>query len=140
MSENVRDIRCKGCIWESPESGCNVVYSHERCVANRKFVEVEDFDKKKEAFEEGLKRIARCQKILSKDTTISLIGGSVDIPVSMIRIDGIIEIDKLNIIYKILMDEDKDEDKDENEIDYEELELEEMLEDECSRLGLDCRL
>jgi hypothetical protein len=73
-------------------------------------IPVEDYENKNQACREGQKRIKKCQEILDKDIyfgskcEISLIGGSVDSPVSLVRIEGILHISKLQTIYKILRD------------------------------------
>jgi hypothetical protein len=63
---------------------------------------VENFEEKKLALEEGQKRIDECQKIIGPYAQISLIGGSQLKPVSMIAINGIIDVDKLHELDKIL--------------------------------------
>lgn len=63
---------------------------------------VENYDNKKKAYIEGLKRIDECQKVLGDKAKISLIGGNAEEPVIQIRIDGIIETYQLKVIYDVL--------------------------------------
>lgn len=70
---------------------------------------VEKFEEKKSAFDEGRIRIDKCQKILDSHkygtmggAKIFIVGGSIDEPVSSIKIEGTIEVKDLPIIYKLL--------------------------------------
>jgi len=64
---------------------------------------VENLENKRKAFNEGLRKIDECNKYANiGEATISMVGGSIDEPVSSIRIEGIIEVKTLPIIYGLL--------------------------------------
>ena len=64
---------------------------------------VENFENKKRAHDEGLRRIDACNKYGTiGEATIYMVGGSIDEPVSSIRIEGTIEVKALPIFYGLL--------------------------------------
>jgi len=64
---------------------------------------IEKIEEKRNAFIIAQTRIEKCQKILGNQSTISLISSSLNEPVNSIKIDGIIEVRKLDLIYKTLI-------------------------------------
>jgi hypothetical protein len=66
-------------------------------------IPIEQIEEKRNAFEIAQNRISKCQKILGNQSTISLISGSIKEQVTSIKIDGIIEVRKLDLIYKTLI-------------------------------------
>jgi hypothetical protein len=63
---------------------------------------VENLEQKEQAFEEGLKRVTECQKILGNTATINLVAGNQEEPVVSVSIFGYFDVSKMPSIYKIL--------------------------------------
>jgi len=65
-------------------------------------IPVENFEQKKQACEEGFRRVAECQKIISDSAKIHFVAGQQNSPVTLISIEGTLEVKKLLQIYEIL--------------------------------------
>ena len=68
-------------------------------------INVENFDEKQKALFIGMQRVRKCQESLDKHVKIDFVAGSTKEPVSMVNIEGILQIDEILKIYKLLKGE-----------------------------------